>query len=263
MLIEAETRLAAYGRYQYRARMARPFLIIDGYNLMHAAGMARRKYGPGELEKSRNELLNFLAYRLSPSERERTSIVFDAGDAPYETPQPIRFVEMSIIFAGRGNDADTVIERLIEQHSAPRQIRLISSDHRLQKAARRRRATAVDSEIFFAQLQERPPRYDTSTQSDKARVGEEPKFSGDVSAAETQALLEIFGDVDEIKNNVRDDVVAAENQSNEDALPTSDKKDSPADESEADERIGDIADAAWLKYLDNLPEDLDELLDDK
>ncbi|MEX2285514.1 MAG: NYN domain-containing protein [Planctomycetaceae bacterium] len=241
--------------------MARPFFIIDGYNLLHAAGMARRTYGPGELEKSRNELLNFLAYRLSPGERERTSIVFDAGDAPYDTPQRTKLHEMSIVFAARGGDADSVIERLIELHSAPRQIRLVSSDHRLQKAARRRRATPLDSEVFFVHLQERPPRYETSAEPDKARVGEEPKFSGEVSPAETQALLEIFGDVEQIKDEISDEVLPTEDTLSLTEGTIADKQRSHEDEGD-DEELADISDAEWLNYLGEIPDDLDELLAD-
>ena len=31
-------------------------LIIDGYNLLHAAGLAQKKYGQGELEQAREKL---------------------------------------------------------------------------------------------------------------------------------------------------------------------------------------------------------------
>ena len=36
-------------------------LLIDGYNLMHAAGFARVRYGPGDLERCRLRLLNLVA----------------------------------------------------------------------------------------------------------------------------------------------------------------------------------------------------------
>ena len=58
--------------------MSRPFWIIDGYNLMHAAGMARQHYGPHELERRRNLFLAFLNTHLSEVELPRTCVVFDA-----------------------------------------------------------------------------------------------------------------------------------------------------------------------------------------
>ena len=32
--------------------MPLPYHLIDGYNLLHAAGLAREKYGPGDLERA-------------------------------------------------------------------------------------------------------------------------------------------------------------------------------------------------------------------
>ena len=58
--------------------MAAPFLIVDGYNLLHAAGLARMLYGPGDLERARQRLLSLLAERLRSDERRRCRIVFDA-----------------------------------------------------------------------------------------------------------------------------------------------------------------------------------------
>ncbi len=48
-------------------------LLIDGYNLMHVAGIVGRGVGPGGLERSRLALLNFLAESLEPARfRERS-----------------------------------------------------------------------------------------------------------------------------------------------------------------------------------------------
>ena len=56
-------------------------LLIDGYNLLHAAGLARRRYGPGGLEKARGSLLGFLAASLG-NETSQTTVVFDAAAPP-------------------------------------------------------------------------------------------------------------------------------------------------------------------------------------
>ena len=45
-----------------------------------------------------------------------------------------------------------MIEDLIEADRSPRTLIVVSSDHRLHRAARRRGATAVDSERWFADL---------------------------------------------------------------------------------------------------------------
>jgi len=183
--------------------MAAPFLIIDGYNLMHAAGMARRRYGPGGLEKSRNWLLNHLASHLTEAQRGRTTIVFDAGNAPDDLFRQSKQKGMDVVYAPAGGDADTLIEELIEKHSAPRQIRLVSSDHRLQKAARKRRARFVDSEDFASELEEQGPVVEEEqsglrSHAERGNEGKnEGKYRGATSAAETAAWLEEFGEIPE------------------------------------------------------------------
>jgi len=237
--------------------MPERFLIIDGYNLLHAAGMARYRYGPGELEKARNRLLNFLVSRLNASERARTTIVFDAADAPYESTRRSGLEGMTVLFAKRGGDADTVIERLVEIHSAPRQIHLISSDHRLQKAARKRRARPVDSDVFFAELESRDARSNIGGEPAPPRQLNNPKFTGDVPESETEELMRIFSGAE---TNIPDELSKSpEAAETTEAQPNSE---SGTDEADDEEKVTDIADSAWLKYLAEFPENLGDLLDE-
>lgn len=137
--------------------MPQSFVIIDGYNLLHAAGMGRRRYGPGDLERVRNKLLRFVVNRLTPGERSRTTIVFDATGA---TSGPGDFVldGMRVCFNKVGSDADTMIEELVAAHSAPKQLSVVSGDRRLKTAILRRRGKAVDSDAYFEMLDGREPR---------------------------------------------------------------------------------------------------------
>ncbi len=57
-----------------------------------------------------------------------------------------------VIYAGPGRDADSLIERLIEAEHAPKRMSVVSSDRRLQKAARRRRARVIPSDDFLRSL---------------------------------------------------------------------------------------------------------------
>ena len=133
--------------------MSSSFLIVDGYNLMHAAGLARATYGPGDLARKRHELLVRLARRLAVEERKRCTVVFDAIDAPPDLPHRFRHDEITVLFAKPGHEADEVIESLISQNSAPKRLTVVSSDHRIQNAIRRRRGNALDSEVFLKQLE--------------------------------------------------------------------------------------------------------------
>jgi predicted RNA-binding protein with PIN domain len=127
-------------------------LLIDGYNLLHVAGVFGRGRRGGTLQHSREALLRMLAASIDPVERPRTIVVFDAADAPPGLPREVVHDEMLVRYAANYADADALIEELITADHAPRSLLVVSSDHRIQRAARRRRAKFVDSDVWFAQL---------------------------------------------------------------------------------------------------------------
>ncbi len=176
--------------------MSRRYLIIDGYNLMHAVGLARRTYARGQLQRCRTQLLRFLASHLAPPERERTTVVFDAGEAPPDLPRQTMAAGMRVCFASPGKEADDTIEELIAAHSSPRQIRLVSSDHRLQRSARRRRGEFVDSEVFAAELENRGPVAETDPDAADAEASLGSKERPD-PGMDVEAWLKIFGGITE------------------------------------------------------------------
>ncbi len=127
-------------------------VIIDGYNLLHASGILARGIGPGSLERLRGALLNFLAESLDEPQLARTTVVFDAQEAPPGLPRLTKHRGITVRFAPRGSDADAEIERLIAEHHAPRRLTVVSSDHRLHRAARRRRARPIDSDKWYVEV---------------------------------------------------------------------------------------------------------------
>jgi uncharacterized protein len=127
-------------------------IIIDGYNLLNATGIVGRGSGPGGFQRSRLALLNFLAASIDPREVPHTTVVFDAQDPPPGLPRVVGHRGIVVRFAAKQETADELIEVLIREHSTPRKLVVVSSDHAVQRAARRRRATAVDSDIWYAEL---------------------------------------------------------------------------------------------------------------
>src|SRR5687768_14469814 len=106
-------------------------IIIDGYNLMHAAGLLGRRHGPGVLEKARLTLLNVLAESLDPADVPRTTVVFDAKHAPPGVEPTHVHHGLTVRFAAEHEEADELIEELIRTDSAPRRLTVVSSDHRV------------------------------------------------------------------------------------------------------------------------------------
>ncbi|WP_428305283.1 NYN domain-containing protein [Lacipirellula sp.] len=163
-------------------------LLIDGYNLLHVTAIV----GHGGLRGSREGLLRFLASAIDPRERPQTTIVFDAAEAPPNLPRTIVFEEMTIHFSSEYDNADELIEELIEAHNVPKSLLVVSSDHRLQRAARRRKAPFVDSDVWFAEALRRRAAM-------KAPAPIIAKPAGPLSGDEISYWLAEFGDVEEIE----------------------------------------------------------------
>lgn len=162
-------------------------LLIDGYNLLNVVGVFGSGKGPGGLQRAREAMLNLLAESIPVDELPRTIVVFDASESPWGTPRSVDHKGISVRFAARDADADTVIEELIKADSAPRRLTVVSSDHRLQRAAHRRKATAVDSDVWFAQLmRDRRERHEN-------RPTLNLKPEGPFSAGEVEFWLKQFG----------------------------------------------------------------------
>src|SRR5687767_1642502 len=126
-------------------------LLIDGYNLLHASGVFVAA-GPPTLERTRAAFLHFLAERLEARQCRRTTVVFDATQAPANLPHATSVAGMRVLFSRNGQDADALLEDLLLAEKSPRELLVVSSDHRVQRAARQRGARFVDSEIWIREL---------------------------------------------------------------------------------------------------------------
>lgn len=161
-------------------------ILIDGYNLAYASGILSGRGGPGGLEKARGALLNVLAASLPAEEAQKTVIVFDANDAYVEATPEQQHGGIRVLYAVKEEDADSLIEQLIAQDSAPRQLLVVSSDRRLQRAARRRRAKSMGSEEWYDQLLAR------RRQTPRTETPAKPKE--ELSDAEVDYWLREFGE---------------------------------------------------------------------
>lgn len=159
-------------------------LLIDGYNLLHGTGLFGHGKGAGTLEASREALLSFLARAVESGELERTTVVFDSSDAPPGLPRTVRRQGMTIRFAVGYADADELLEELIAADHAPKKLTVVSSDHRVQRAARRRRAHTVDSHQWYFEMRQRLGRPDAG-ESDA-------KPEGPYSSEEMAAYMRAF-----------------------------------------------------------------------
>jgi predicted RNA-binding protein with PIN domain len=215
-------------------------LLIDGYNLMYAAGFVRARYGPGDLERCRLRLLNLVAGHLDEAQRLRTTIIFDARDPPPDAARSSIYKEMHVEFAPSGKEADDVIEELIAVHSSPKQLLVVSSDHRLHKAARRRKARVRDSDKFLDACESAAQR------ASQREAPAEERPSAKLSPEEVAAWAAEFGDVDgaDLRTSPQppDEKAAMPPQSNETAQPQSAPGATPPELEFWQQRLADLLD---------------------
>ncbi len=117
-------------------------VLVDGNNLMHALASAGADYAQTAVCRMLSRLVE---------RGERVCVVFD-GPAP---PPPLdeRLAEFPVesLHAGR-RPADYVILDRIASDTAPRRLTVVSTDHEIRAAARKRRCTVLTSEQFVPVL---------------------------------------------------------------------------------------------------------------
>jgi uncharacterized protein len=171
-------------------------IIIDGYNLLHASDIFGDAESPDAaqqtaFELSRSALIAFVAKAVGPKLAAKTTLVFDAADAPPGLPNNYRQHGIMLRFARRHTTADELIGELIERSRQPKQLLVVSSDHAVQRMARQRGASYVDSQAWFAEQRSALRR-----RQDDAHPANDPVKSlrqGELSREEVRRWLEEFG----------------------------------------------------------------------
>lgn len=162
-------------------------LLIDGYNLLNVTNIFAEA-GPGtELHRTRLALLQFLAVSFTDRERKSTTIVFDAAGAPPGLPETVRHEGITVRFARGYPNADEMIEDLLDNYRAPKSLLVVSSDHRVQRAARQVGASFLDSDLWYAERLALVRKRRAA--SDEAAA----KPSGDLTPGELEYWLTQFG----------------------------------------------------------------------
>ena len=133
--------------------------LVDGYNVYHAA----RKMADQFSHITTLTLCQWIA-RDMQSLKDRAIVVFDGKKLRGQSLEilPAGFVE--IFYSGPEQDADSALEDLIQQNTAPRRLTVVSADNRVRKAARHRRCKRLKSPEYLEELiwrQQTPPRRPT------------------------------------------------------------------------------------------------------
>lgn len=155
--------------------------LIDGYNLLFALGKLSPRSGKPALENARRWLAQQLQNRHP--DRALVTVVFDGQRAPPGATSHEHTGSIPFLFS-QGQTADDLIEDLIAADSAPRELTIVSNDHRIRQAGRRRGCSVLGCLDYFEQPPSRP-----APRPDDAPTKPEP------SSADNERWLREFKDL--------------------------------------------------------------------
>jgi len=127
--------------------------LFDGYNVYHAA----RK-----LTEQWSDITSIALCRLIGLDmcylHDWSIVVFD-GNRPRGRPADVDpSKHIKIIYSGHDSNADILLAELIEKNTAPRRLKVVSTDRQVCKAARRRRAESLTSREYLELMIKRSQR---------------------------------------------------------------------------------------------------------
>jgi len=120
-------------------------LLIDAYNVLLTPGVL--PLGLAGVD------LTGLAHLIERGRyRRRAAVLVCDGRSKSLSEQELKIGSVRVVYAGAGADADSLIERMLDEDSAPRRFLVVSSDRRISKAAGRAGAATLTSSAFLQQL---------------------------------------------------------------------------------------------------------------
>jgi uncharacterized protein len=158
--------------------------LIDGYNLMHAIWPGEGRHLKARAwPRFRQRLLDRVRAKADPGS---VTIVFDANHSPPDAPAEEYSHGIHVRFAVGYPSADDLIEELLRTESSPKGLTVVSDDHRLRDAARRR-GCHVSGCLDYIESLDRP--------ATPVRDADEPSAKPEqLSPDEVQRWLTEFGD---------------------------------------------------------------------
>lgn len=152
-------------------------LIIDGYNVMHALPLEKEWPGRNSMERRGNFIARLRAY--AGSRPHLVTVVFDGTKGGEDLGGYEKAGNLEIRYSRRGEEADAVIKRMVEEAPRPTDILLVSSDKGVTGHARSAGASIAGAHELVRRLSPNPPRPVGPAESFERRVkGYEPEERG-------------------------------------------------------------------------------------
>ena len=159
--------------------------VIDGYNLLFELGLASKRSEPKAFELAREKLLDWL-HAARGKDVTDVTVVFDAQHVAPGGRAVLDDRGLHVCFT-IGMLADDRIMELIRDQANPQNLTVVSSDHRIQTAAKRRGCKVWDAAEYVDWAMARP----------QAPAAPRPKpAKPDSTPSDNERWLREFGDID-------------------------------------------------------------------
>lgn len=166
--------------------------LIDGYNLLHAVGLANRNMPAKGLERARTRLLDWLAETIR-GRSDLLRVVFDAQNSTAPSAESDhRGVRVRFAFR---QTADELIAELVHAEPHPAGLAVVSNDTQVRDAGRRRGCLVLSCQEFVDRMiaTDRASRGRESPESDPATGSPaDAKPEPTATPDEMAAWLEVF-----------------------------------------------------------------------
>lgn len=227
--------------------------LIDGYNVCFAVGLVPSQVKDDELRQGRIALLTAIREGLSEQDVRETVVVFDSQvDLNLPDEPEVAAFPGEVRFSAKYREADDLIEELIRQEPRPEKLTVVSSDGRIARAAKRRKAISLSNEAWWEALRDGKLLKKAAPREQAAKPIAKPL----PSAEETAKWSEVFA-LDE--ETLREEI-AAEPEPPKRAAPLPDPSPAPT---KAKKEKGEVAPAspkedalpdAWEDFAKQLEE---------
>jgi predicted RNA-binding protein with PIN domain len=129
--------------------------LVDGYNVCFAVGLVPSQVKDDELRQGRIALLTAIREGLPEQDVRETVVVFDSRiDLNLPDEPEVAGFPGEVRFSAKYREADDLIEELIRGERRPEKLTVVSSDGRIARAAKRRKATSLTNEAWWEALRE-------------------------------------------------------------------------------------------------------------
>ena len=125
-------------------------IIVDAYNVLFKHPEWRR-HVHGSLELARMEMARGI---VSFSQRKKMPVTLVFDGRGHFSDQSSAIGKVKIVFSKPPQNADTFIKRIIDKHSQPQNLIIVSSDHEVAGYARLNKCAAWTAEQFLASIED-------------------------------------------------------------------------------------------------------------